>query len=211
MEDKKITVKELLLLLKNYYMDNNSSELINIGYWEGGGDSGYISINNDFPCSETVERFCDDSLDYGSWAGEFNSSGTIYYNHSENKIILEGDESIDDSDYEEVCIDVDSNKIDENLTYVEVEYSDGNFDFYYRNKSYNIIDDNLYLSELLTEELKKSYLNVEYNNNTYELDYNKETNTIEGDIVKSLYNSNSIYKEIEIDEIINEILDEYGS
>lgn len=211
MEDKKITVKELLLLLKNYYMDNNSSELINIGYWEGGGDSGYISVKEDFPCSETVERFCDDSLDYGSWAGEFNSSGTIYYNHSENKIILEGDESIDNADYEEVCIDVDSNKIDENLKYVEVEYSDGNFDFYYRNKSYNIIDDNLYLSELLTEELKKSYLNVEYNNNTYELDYNKETNTIEGDIVKSLYNSNSIYREIEIDEIINEILDEYGS
>lgn len=211
MENKKITVKELLLLLKNYYMDNNSSELINIGYWEGGGDSGYISIKDDFPCSEIVERFCDNSLDYGSWAGEFNSTGTIYYNHSENKIILEGDESIDNSDYEEVSINVDSSKIDEDLTYIEVEYSDGNFDFYYRNKSYNIIDDNLYLSELLTEELKKSYLDVEYNNNTYELDYNKETNTIEGDIVKSLYNSNSIYKEIEIDEIINEILDEYGS
>jgi hypothetical protein len=211
MKDKKITVKELLLLLKNYYMDNNSSELINIGYWEGGGDSGYISIKDDFPCSVIVEKLCDDSLDYGSWAGEFNSNGTMYYNYLENKIILEGDESIDDADYEEVCIDVDSNKIDEDLKYVEVEYSDGNFDFYYRNKSYSLINDNLYLSELLTEELKKSYLDVDYIDNTYELDYNKKNNTIEGDIIKSIYNSNSIYKEIEIDEIINEILEEYGS
>ena len=211
MENKKITVKEFLLLLKNYYMDNDSSELINIGHWEGGGDSGYISIKEDFPCSEIVEKHCDDVLDYGSWAGEFSSSGHIYYSHLENKIILEGDESIDDNDYIEVCIDVDSTKINEDLKYIDIEYSDGNFDFYYRNKSYNLMDDNLYLSELLTEELKKLYLDTEYNNNTYQLDYNKKTNTVEGDVVKSLYNSNSIYKEIEIDEIINEILEEYGS
>jgi hypothetical protein len=192
-------------------MDNNSSELINIGYWEGGGDSGYISIKDDFPCSVIVEKLCDDSLDYGSWDGEFNSNGTMYYNYLENKIILEGDESIDDADYEEVSINVDSTKIDENLKYVEIEYSNGNFNFYYRNELYSLINDNLYLSELLTEELKKSYLNVNYIDNTYELDYNKKNNTIEGDIIKSIYNSNSIYKEIEIDEIINEILEEYGS
>ena len=186
MGNKKITVKELLLLLKNYYMDNNSSELINIGYWEGGGDSGYISIKDDFPCSETIERFCDDYLDYGSWAGEFSSNGTIYYSHLENKIILEGDESVDDYDYDEITLNVDSNKIDENLKYIEVEYCDGELNFCYRSKSYEVLEPNLYLSELLNNELKKSYLDADYYiDNTYDLDYNKETSTVEGDVVKA--------------------------
>ena len=53
--------------------------------WEGGGDSGwaYFEIDNDTVENEYTEVLVDkmhDTLDYGSWAGEFSANGEAIYN-----------------------------------------------------------------------------------------------------------------------------------
>ena len=53
--------------------------------WEGGGDSGwaYFEIDGDTVENEYTEALVDkmyDTLDYGSWAGEFSANGQAIYN-----------------------------------------------------------------------------------------------------------------------------------
>lgn len=72
--------KSILKWLKE--LDDNGDEL-SIG-WEGGGDSGwaYFQINGDSSDNEYTEAILDfmyAELNYGSWAGEFNASGTATY------------------------------------------------------------------------------------------------------------------------------------
>lgn len=60
--------------------------------WEGGGDSGWIYFEID---GETTDNeytralidVMDDILDYGSWAGEFNASGTAVYDPKINGFV----------------------------------------------------------------------------------------------------------------------------
>lgn len=74
------------------------------GSWEGGNDSGSCSINLDSepePLNEEelatiinyLENKIETLLDYGSWAGNFSSSGHIVYDPIEKAIILEGSET----------------------------------------------------------------------------------------------------------------------
>lgn len=57
--------------------------------WEGGGDSGWCyfeidgeTIDNEY--ADCLLKRIDDTLDYGSWAGEFNASGEAVYNPETN-------------------------------------------------------------------------------------------------------------------------------
>jgi hypothetical protein len=57
--------------------------------WEGGGDSGWCyfeidgeTIDNEY--ADCLLKRIDDTLNYGSWAGEFNASGEAVYNPETN-------------------------------------------------------------------------------------------------------------------------------
>lgn len=57
--------------------------------WEGGGDSGWCyfeidgeTIDNEY--ADCLLKRIDDTLNYGSWAGEFNASGEAIYNPEKN-------------------------------------------------------------------------------------------------------------------------------
>ena len=57
--------------------------------WEGGGDSGWVhfeddagDVDNDY--TRTLVNEMENTLDYGSWAGEFSSNGTAIYNPDTN-------------------------------------------------------------------------------------------------------------------------------
>ena len=57
--------------------------------WEGGGDSGWCyfeidgeTIDNEY--ADCLLKRIDDTLNYGSWAGEFNASGEAVYNPEKN-------------------------------------------------------------------------------------------------------------------------------
>lgn len=57
--------------------------------WEGGGDSGwvYFEIDGESTDNEYTRALIDqmdNTLDYGSWAGEFNASGTAIYDAEKN-------------------------------------------------------------------------------------------------------------------------------
>lgn len=52
--------------------------------WEGGGDSGWVyfeidgeQVENEY--TEALVNHCYDTLDYGSWAGEFDANGEAVY------------------------------------------------------------------------------------------------------------------------------------
>jgi hypothetical protein len=52
--------------------------------WEGGNDSGWVyfqidgeQVDNEY--TESLVEYMYDTLDYGSWAGEFNANGTALY------------------------------------------------------------------------------------------------------------------------------------
>jgi hypothetical protein len=57
--------------------------------WEGGGDSGWCyfeidgkTIDNEY--ADCLLKRIDDTLNYGSWAGEFNASGEAIYDPKKN-------------------------------------------------------------------------------------------------------------------------------
>jgi hypothetical protein len=57
--------------------------------WEGGGDSGWCyfeidgeTIDNEY--ADCLLKRIDDTLNYGSWAGEFNASGEAVYDPKKN-------------------------------------------------------------------------------------------------------------------------------
>jgi len=57
--------------------------------WEGGGDSGWVyfeidgeSADNEY--TRALVNRMDDTLNYGSWAGEFSASGTAVYDPEKN-------------------------------------------------------------------------------------------------------------------------------
>lgn len=74
--------KSILKWLEN--LDKGGNEL-SIG-WEGGGDSGWCFFNidgsqEDNEYTEAILEYMYDTLDYGSWAGEFSANGTAIYDH----------------------------------------------------------------------------------------------------------------------------------
>lgn len=96
---------------KNYFLDeglsvrewcdklvDNDHELTLV--WEGGGDSGWIhfeidDVEEDNVYTRALVDYCYDILDYGSWAGEFNATGTATYIKEEGAFIGEDNYSED--------------------------------------------------------------------------------------------------------------------
>jgi hypothetical protein len=81
-EEKQFTIQELI-----DWCDKMSAEGKNpILKWEGGGDSGWVHMEDedghaiDCPEAEWLINEMYDTLDYGSWAGEFSANGEAAYN-----------------------------------------------------------------------------------------------------------------------------------
>lgn len=80
--------------------------------WEGGGDSGWAEFRVDG--EDFSNEFSDDlldgiyeELDYGSWAGEFYSSGSAFYNKEDQAFIGIDDYSEDETVGHDCSIVVD--------------------------------------------------------------------------------------------------------
>mgnify|MGYP007090476665 CR=1 FL=1 len=76
--------------------------------WEGGGDSGwaYFEIDGEEADNEYTRALVDQmdtTLDYGSWAGEFNASGSATYNPETNS--FEGTDFYGEDENEVLDID----------------------------------------------------------------------------------------------------------
>ena len=77
--------------------------------WEGGGDSGwvYFEIDGDTTDNEYTRALVDQmdqTLDYGSWAGEFNASGSATYNPETNS--FEGTDFYGEDESEVLDVDI---------------------------------------------------------------------------------------------------------
>lgn len=101
--------------------------------WEGGGDSGWVyfeidgqTVDNEY--SRALVDQMDTTLDYGSWAGEFNASGSAVYDAEKNA--FEGTDFYGEDENEVLDVDVTiriPKKFWFNTFHLEVErnYDDG--------------------------------------------------------------------------------------
>lgn len=62
--------------------------------WDGGNDSGWVEFkiddneaDRDDPQIESLINYCYDTLDYGSWAGDFSASGEAMYDPKEKAFV----------------------------------------------------------------------------------------------------------------------------
>lgn len=101
--------------------------------WEGGGDSGWVyfeidgqSVDNEY--SRALVDRMDDTLNYGSWAGEFNASGKAVYNPATNSFTGTDYYGEDESEVLDVNMTIRvPKKFWFNTFHLEVErYHDGN-------------------------------------------------------------------------------------
>ena len=82
--------------------------------WEGGNDSGgysmYIDgeqVNYGDVFYDEVVDFVSDTVDYGSWAGDYFADGSVYYNKDEGAFIGEGKETESESaTLEDISIEI---------------------------------------------------------------------------------------------------------
>ena len=77
--------KSIVQWCKNQTDQGNEIKLV----WEGGGDSGWVHFESDGEDIDNIYTRClvdriEDTLNYGSWAGEFNASGEAIYNPKTN-------------------------------------------------------------------------------------------------------------------------------
>lgn len=85
MENKKLTIAE--------WCDQQVAEGKEIVLkWEGGGDSGWVyfeidgeQVENEY--TESLVNYCYDTLDYGSWAGEFDATGEAMYDPKQKAFV----------------------------------------------------------------------------------------------------------------------------
>lgn len=130
-------MKKVVEILDKYCQDNNTTE-IQIGEFSGGNDSGSFSFNSELSeIDNELYELCEDTLDYGSWAGNFDSSGTISYN-SETKIITINGEEIyyeNKNFVETITIPVNFEKFNFDSLSFYVNSNDNNTDV---NISFNI-------------------------------------------------------------------------
>ncbi len=77
--------------------------------WDGGGDSGWCEflidgelVENEY--TETLLSHMYDTLDYGSWAGEFSASGTASYSTSEKAFV--GDDNYSETETDDHNVDI---------------------------------------------------------------------------------------------------------
>jgi len=77
--------KSIVQWCKEQYEQGNELALV----WDGGGDSGwcYFEMDGDTVENEYTEALVDhmyDTLNYGSWAGEFQANGRAIYDPETN-------------------------------------------------------------------------------------------------------------------------------
>ena len=94
--------------------------------WDGGGDSGWVDFvvdkddltEEDNEMIDILRSYCDEELDYGSWAGEFSASGEAIYN-SETKC-FEGTDYYSEDDSISVDCDIEV-KVPKDLWFDSIE------------------------------------------------------------------------------------------
>jgi hypothetical protein len=212
-DEKKETPKKFILELNKFINDNNNENSIRIGNWDGGGDSGYVSIDDNFPAYYVVENIMDNILDYGSWAGEFTSTGEIYYNKEDQNVTLVGTEELDNCIRKNIKINFDFSNLPNDINYIVGEYEGGILNLYWKNDEHNwkyydqkLININEDLYNLLYNEIIKLFDdNLDYSSSCFDLEINRINNVIEDDVYIHYYEGSDIYHEITIDEIINQI------
>jgi hypothetical protein len=96
---KKLEVKPSVLEWCNDQVDQGNELKI---CWDGGGDSGWAhfqingkDVDNEY--TEYLTSMMYDVLDYGSWAGEFHTTGEAVYNKGEQAFVGIDDYSEDDT------------------------------------------------------------------------------------------------------------------
>ena len=130
--------------------------------WEGGGDSGWaeFKVDDEDFSNEFSDKLLDgiyEELDYGSWAGEFHSSGEAIYNKEEQAFVGIDDYSEDETVGHdcEIVVDV-PNKLwyDSINIRIEVNYDDSpdiRVDFVVKNGF--LTQEHRETADLLAEEL----------------------------------------------------------
>lgn len=153
---KKITTNKQL---KKYLDQFNEVE----GSWDGGNDSGSWQIRADGEEINNYESYLDtlinNELNYGSWAGNFNSTGTITYDKTTGIIKFEGDEY--DSENKELlrCIDITlkiPKEVSTTMDSISIEMSnDNNISVYINVETGAILPIHQKLADKLEEYLVK--------------------------------------------------------
>lgn len=96
--------------------------------WEGGGDSGWCWFELDgkklnegeYPEADQLVELMYDHLDYGSWAGEFSTTGEAEFDPKQNAFVGTDYYSEDDTHYQECNIQI---RIPKHLWFDSVEYN----------------------------------------------------------------------------------------
>lgn len=115
-KEKILTPKEIIMTIDSFANSNisDSDRVIKVGQWSGGGDSGWVDIDN-FPYAEELSNYCNQLLGYGSWAGEWESVGQVFYNTKTKTFDLVGNKTYD-------CYYEDLKKDQEPIQVLSIEY-----------------------------------------------------------------------------------------
>lgn len=84
--------------------DQDGEDCVEVGYWDGGNDSGSVYITIDGLTEEEqgyIEACVYEALDHGSWAGAFSSTGDLLYLRATETI--EGSGKYEDQEQYEIA------------------------------------------------------------------------------------------------------------
>jgi hypothetical protein len=125
--------------------------------WEGGGDSGWVHFEIDGNEEDNVYTralvdFADDYLDYGSWAGEFQSVGSAVYSSEDNCFLGTDNYS------EDTTVDVDCEieiKVPKTLWFdsLEINFEEGSTKVDFTIKNGFLTDNHQLLEKTLQTQL----------------------------------------------------------
>ena len=140
--------------------------------WEGGGDSGWVyfeidgeQVENEY--TESLISHCYDTLDYGSWAGEFDANGEAVYDPDEKAFV--GTDYYSETDVEErdpgivlsVPKDLWFDGLSVEVEEVEYEVSDHNVDVKLLVQNGIVIDKHDEVAEQLKKQIVEQ-LNADF-------------------------------------------------
>ena len=140
--------------------------------WEGGGDSGWVyfeidgeQVENEY--TESLVSHCYDTLDYGSWAGEFDANGEAVYDPDQKAFV--GTDYYTETDVEErdpgivlsVPKDLWFDGLSVEVEEVEYEVSDHNVDVKLLVQNGIVIDKHDEVAEQLKKQIVEQ-LNADF-------------------------------------------------
>jgi hypothetical protein len=223
MDTRNLTVKQILFELERYV--NEHGEYCEVGSWDGGNDSGYVSIKEEFKLSDALEAEVEDVLEYGSWAGQYYSSGSVHYDNKEKMFFLSGNEDLDNYTTIRIDLDFDPTKVTTKYKHILVSICDGDIELYYLTEdtindyviyikstydNYLLKESCEYLYNLLMNYIENKVGNYDLNfDNQYEIDIYYDLNKIKGEIEVYDPESVSVEKSISLDEFISSTINYY--